>query len=282
MSRHLVLCGGLSPVQGENDERIDLTIGNRPGGIDLRIEQLRRKMVSDLPDTLTDLLEIATYIYAADSQVRRGGRYMRRLGSDWRRQFRFAIPVRNPELWSSRPVGDALVETIGFLSDDSYAFRFEKLDQPAAWQGYFEFGPEGAGGGFLPDEILLFSGGLNSFSGLLAEIVGDGHRVAVVSHRSSPKMLADQSKLLKALEAKIGEGHLRHVPVRLTLAEGTAPESTHRTRSFLYAALGLMVAQLFHKQQLRFYREWRYQPALSDLGARAGGARDTLDASTCP
>ena len=88
MTRHLILCGGLAPSQGENGRKLELTITDKPGGIDLRIEQLRRQMVSDIPDTLTDLLEIAAYVYAADSQVSRGGRYMQRVGG------RLAAPVQ--------------------------------------------------------------------------------------------------------------------------------------------------------------------------------------------
>ena len=210
-------------------------------------------MVSNLPETLMDLLEIATYIYAADSHARRGGRRMRKLGSDWRRQFKFAIPVRSPELWSSRGVRDALAETVGFLSDDSYEFRFERLENPTPWPAYFEFGGERGEGEFVADEILLLSGGLDSLAGTLAEILDNHHRVALVSHRSSPKMLGDQRKLLKALEAKIGAGHFWHVPVRLTLAAGTADERTHRTRSFLYSALGVVVAVLFRRRRIRFF-----------------------------
>src|SRR5262245_42329235 len=181
MTRYLVLCGGVAPFQGKNGQELVLKINDKPGGIDLRIEQLRRQMVSAISDDLTDLLEIAAYIYAADSKVLRGGPYMQHVGADWRRQFKFAIPVRNPELWSSPPVRDALVETIGFLSDDSYDFRFEKQGQPTPGPEYFEFGGEEGAGGFAPDEILLFSGGLDSFAGVLEEIEGCGHRVALVS-----------------------------------------------------------------------------------------------------
>jgi hypothetical protein len=39
-------------------------------------------------------------------------------------------------------------------------------------------------------------------------------------------MLSDQTKLLKALEKKIGAGRLKHVPVRLTLAEHAYPHSS--------------------------------------------------------
>ena len=208
MTRHLILCGGLEPCQGENGQKHQLTIADVPGGIDLRVEQLQRQMVSEIPDILIDLLDIAAYVYAADSKVRRGGPHMKHVGAQWRRQFQFAIPVRNPELWSSPSVREALVETIEFLSDDSYDFRFEKHGQPKPGPSYFEFGDEGEGRGFIPDEIVLFSGGLESFSGVLTEIKDGGHRVALVSHRSSPKTLAAQAKLLEALETKLGRGHL--------------------------------------------------------------------------
>ena len=88
------MCGGLAPAFGEKGQRLDLAITDKPGGIDLCIEQLRRRLVSNIPDALVDLLEIASYVHAADSQTSRGGNYMQRLGSDWRRQFKFAIPVR--------------------------------------------------------------------------------------------------------------------------------------------------------------------------------------------
>jgi len=274
MSRHLVLCGGLAPVRNESGERLGLMIGDKPGGIDLGIEQLRGKLVSDLPCVLTDLLEIATYIYAADSHVSRGGDRMHKLGSDWRRQFRFAIPVRCPDLWSSRHVLETLADTVGFLSDDSYEFRFEQIENPTPWPANFEFGGKRGEGGFVADEILLFSGGLDSLAGTLAEILDNHHRVAIVSHRSSPKMLGDQRKLLKALEAKIGAGHFWHVPVRLTLATGTADERTHRTRSFLYASLGVVVAALFRRRRIRFFENGVISLHLP-ISAHVLGARAT-------
>ena len=57
MTRHLILCGGLTTCQGENGQKHELTIADVPGGIDLRVEQLQRQMVSDIPDILIDLLD---------------------------------------------------------------------------------------------------------------------------------------------------------------------------------------------------------------------------------
>jgi hypothetical protein len=44
----------------------------------------------------------------------------------------------------------------------------------------------------LTDEVVLFSGGLDSLSGAIEELSTDGKRVALVSHRSSPKIYDHQ------------------------------------------------------------------------------------------
>ena len=113
---------------------------------------------------LTDLLELAAYVYCADGTVSRGGTTMAQMGRDWRRRFRFVVPVRRPEVWSSTPISTILIETLSFLSDDFYEFDFQQLQDPPGFQRYLELGgvtPHG----FRPDEVILFSGGLDSLAG---------------------------------------------------------------------------------------------------------------------
>lgn len=86
------------------------------------------------------------------------------MGLRWRRTLRFVIPVRTPDLWSSIPVASALVETLSFLSDDEYEVEFRSLRNAPPFQHYFEF-PVHERAGFAPDEVILFSGGLDSFAG---------------------------------------------------------------------------------------------------------------------
>ena len=178
-----------------------------PGGIDLRIEQLRRQMVSDIPDILTDLLEIAAYVYAADSKVRRGGRYMQHVGA------RLAAPIsssrspseiqscghrrRSETRWSKRS-GSFLMTATTSASRSTAS--------PGPGRVISSLGMKARAGASFPTRSSCSPAGSNSFAGVLTEIEGGGHRVALVSHRSSPKMLADQTKLLKALEAKSGGG----------------------------------------------------------------------------
>ena len=58
------------------------------------------RLVANIPSVLIDLLEVATYIYAADSAIPRGGLADEQLGRRWRRKLRFVIPVRQPNIWS--------------------------------------------------------------------------------------------------------------------------------------------------------------------------------------
>ena len=57
---------------------------------------------SIVPDLLIDLVEIATYVYCADKATGRGGDAQVGMGADWRRSFRFVIPVRNLTLRNPR------------------------------------------------------------------------------------------------------------------------------------------------------------------------------------
>jgi hypothetical protein len=76
-----------------------------------------------------DLLEVATYVFSADAAISRGGKTDSRLGSYWRRAIRLKIPVRSPDLWASRAVSSALIDMLGFLSDDDYTFDFMPIQE---------------------------------------------------------------------------------------------------------------------------------------------------------
>src|SRR5438067_497863 len=116
-----------------------------------------------------------------------GGDKMGQLGKDWRRRFRFVIPVRLPNVWSSTLICSVLADTLSFLSDDFYLFEFEQLHEPPEFQRYLDL--DGAEPhGFRADEVVLFSGGLDSLAGTVSELVGDARRIALVSHGSAPKI----------------------------------------------------------------------------------------------
>ena len=101
-------------------------------------------------------------------------------------------------------------------------------------------------------DVLLFSGGIDSLGGLVKEIIGDGRKVAVVSHRSASKRIPTVDRLISAMDKRAPQ-RLHHVPVWATKKEDVGREYTQRTRSFLYAALAASVAQMLGLDRIQFY-----------------------------
>ena len=251
MPREFVIRCGAAPGERHAPRALlSLHIGDKVHTASLRIDRLARRLVADLPDRVIDLLEIAGYVYAADAAIPRGGPTDWQMGSNWRRRLTFKIPIREPDHWNGRDVRKSLVETLGFLTEDDYDFSFIPHQAPSAGDQYFRFQSEKA---FNADEALLFSGGLDSLSGALDELLSRRNRVALVSHHSSTKLQKVQADLVGDLRKQVGEDRLLHIPVSMQLRAGSNRESTHRSRSFFFAALGIATASMFGLKRIRFY-----------------------------
>lgn len=250
MPERLVLCGGAKRAGG--DSTLRLALSGRSQNITLKLEDISKRLVSNVPGLLIDLVEIATYAYCADQATSRGGAAQVGMGADWRRSFRFVIPVRNPNHWNRTKVLEPLCATLSFLSEDEYAFEFEKAINPAPLDKYLELtGDDGAA--FKADEVVLFSGGLDSLSGAVEELSTNAKHVALVSHRSSPKIFDHQKQLVAELKQRFPK-QVMHIPVLVTRQEPLrVQEHTQRSRSFLYTALACVVAQLFGNKRIRFF-----------------------------
>lgn len=91
-------CGGAGAPRGRG-RAVELAVcpdgSLRPGcNVRLGIEAVRRGLLTECPPEMLDLLEVATYVYAADQAASRGR--PEDLGVNWRREMRFRIPVRDP------------------------------------------------------------------------------------------------------------------------------------------------------------------------------------------
>jgi hypothetical protein len=271
-NEHLALCGGLEAPRKGSASSLNLSLHGTSANVHLRISDISRRLLANIPDALVDLLEVASYIYAADSAVPRGGRTDARMGARWRRKFRFVIPVRLPHLWSSNSVLSALVETLSLLSEDDYGFEFKPLENPPVVTNYFEF-PDAEGIGFTPDEVILFSGGLDSFAGTVEEVMVHGKKVALVSHRSASKIAGAQKHLVDQLRSRFGADRVLHIPVWMNLDSSLGGEPTHRTRSFLFTALGAVAARLFDRDRILLFENGvvslNLPPVAQVVGARA-------------
>lgn len=248
----LVFCGEARRRQRHDDSLyIDVDAPHdSPNRVNLEIGDLSRQLAEGMPEEFTDMLEIAAYVYCADQFTNRGSNKMSNMGSDWRRRFRFRIPVRKPSLWNKTEISEALCETLGFLAEDEFSFEFVPATNPRPLQAYLPFGDSGAQ---RLDEVVLFSGGLDSLAGAVDLLFGSHRRVALVSHQSSTMIASKQNRLVQELRLRTASGSLIHVPIRVNKGSEEATEFTQRTRSMLFASLGFVAARMLRLNRLRFY-----------------------------
>lgn len=254
--KRYVLCGNVSAQGISEDPARDLRLrlSGRPGhgNITLRIEDVHSKLFSSVPSRFHDLLEIATYVYSADQVIRRGADDVDTFGDGWRRDLHFVVPVRDPDFWSSAQVQDTLCSTLGFLSDDQYRFDFVKLDQEHPFQQYLQFDDTQQVYG-KPEQVVMFSGGLDSLAGAIDEVVNQKRRVLLVTHKSTSKLNKRHRVLEEMLAAKAGDNVPHRITVRVHKTKELNHEYTQRSRSFLYVSIGATIARMLNLKSVRFY-----------------------------
>ncbi len=216
MPKWVFLCGDADAPTREQEIVWHLNLAEPGKNITLRVGDITRRMVADVPDFLTDLLEIAAYIYCADQLASRGGVSMRSLGREWRRRMRFIIPVRELNLWSSDEIVEHLTHLLTFMSEDEYVFEFVAARAPPPLSAYLNFsdGDENDDNGM---EVILFSGGLDSLSGAVQQLMNSSSRLLLVSHRSSTKMAERQNYLAGEVRNRF-PGRVLHARLGRTLA----------------------------------------------------------------
>ncbi len=255
-TKKYVLCGNAS-AQGiseapSNDIRLRLSGVQGAGNVTLRIEDIHSKMFTSVPSKFHDLLEIATYVYSADQMILRGADDVDSFGDGWRRDLHFVVPVRNPDFWGSAEVMSALTSTLGFLSDDNYEFTFVKLEQDHAIQDYLEFNDTQSMYG-RPEQVVMFSGGLDSLAGALDEVVGQKRRVVLVTHKATPKLNTRHRTLQHLLAQMAADNAPHHISVRVHKKKPMNREYTQRSRSFLFVSIGATIAKMLGLSSVRFY-----------------------------
>ena len=94
---------------------------------------------------------------------------------------------------------------------------------------------------------------VGSFAGAVNDIVTLGKSVTLVGHYSSTKVRAVQENLIQGLRQRGLDRRVSYIPVWVSNENERAREFTQRTRSFLFACLGLVVARMSGKDKFSFY-----------------------------
>ena len=248
-----IWCGPDDPPRGEKS-LYTRRLNSLPPNVNVYLKawNVSERLAQNLSAVSLDLLEIAAYIYSADQSVSRGGSTFPKDGRNWYRQFELSIPVRHPKIWNREQVSEKLTELLSFMSNDDYRFVFRPLvgDYPRA--AYFEF-DEGKPW-FEPDSILLFSGGLDSLTGVVEELQDTNRRVLLVSHRPVSKIDKPQRDLVAELKNRFdAKDRLLHVPVWVNKEKGITRDANQRSRSFLYASIAAVIASMTDSREIKFY-----------------------------
>jgi Queuosine biosynthesis protein QueC len=275
MAERLILCGG---AQREGEDRLLLAVSGQSKNITLSFGGIGKELAGNLPGRLIDLIEIASYVCCADQAVSRGDKVQRAVSADWYRSLKFVIPTRDPAHWAK--VVRSLRDTLSFLTEDYYYFEFEEETDPVSFQNYANVDDD-ADPSFNADEVVSFSGELDSLGGVIEELSTKTIRIALVSYHSSPKIFENQKRLIAELKTRFPQ-RIIHIPVFMIGQQDAqvAQEEPHLSRPFLYATAVCVVAWLFGKSRIRFFqngvRSINLPIADQVVGARAARSRNPL------
>jgi 7-cyano-7-deazaguanine synthase in queuosine biosynthesis len=221
------------------DKDISLCHMGRSNDLNLKIENISHAILQNISPLSSDLIRIASYIYTADQSISRGG-VCDIYGKHWQRNMTFIIPVQNREFWQQKNVISQLSDTLNFLTGDIFNFEFVDVD-PSDIQLMIDFTNK-AKLFNNPDSVILFSGGSDSLCTVVGAVGSDHRKPLLVSHSPAPKHSSTQKKLVDALTFRFKDWAFPRVGVSVHRSGSEPKESTQRSRSFLYASLGAIVA----------------------------------------
>ena len=190
------------------------------------------------PDDLNlDLLLTASLCYVADKLIPR-----REFYDAWTRTLEIEFSIKDVKLW--RGISDSLTKALNFLTGDDWQISFkqrkEKLFQaptPKKRRKPLPPSPKNI------DAVCSFSGGLDSLIGAI-ELLEDSKikGLRLVGHYDAPGAKKPQSELFEIVsrnypgKSELFQVRVSHKPVK-------ANESTLRSRSFVFIAIGLFIAR---------------------------------------
>lgn len=207
--------------------------------------------VFHIPARTLDLLEIASYVYAADRDISRGEKEAVEYQS-WSRSIVYYIRVRDYNFWNQEKIREALQDVLLFMTGDAeMTFYFESGHSTPPTNLF-----DSDGIGLATDDtefyVTLFSGGIDSLCGAIDLLENTQGKIVLVSHQSRSGIIKTQRNLIEALEQKY-RNRILHYKFECTFRGHRAVEETQRTRSFLYASIAYAIATIYGKKCISIY-----------------------------
>lgn len=217
--------------------------------VSISCKELRLKSVVDfdfspladyhkkVPPIALDFVFIATVIYCVDKMISRDNFLDR-----WTRDFQVTIPVVNIKTW--KRAKDELENCLSFLTGDIWRIRFTELKSGLYRPIPKKRRQKREKKKFAPNGVCLFSGGLDSLIGAINWLEQNTNKkLLLVGHHDGAVAgpLSDQNLLFNILK----DYYKDRVDI-LKVRVGQRPagdETTYRSRSLLFIALGMYATQ---------------------------------------
>jgi len=242
MRKVLAICdhSGVPPsLDADGLERLPINPDQPNRNLRLEVENVSHVLLQDLDDVARDLLDIAAYVYYADTSITRGTT-KDVFDKQWVRHFIFIIPVRKLEVWRNDFVTETLVEILNYLTQDKFDFTFVQR-KPRHEQLAFRTIAEALPYHADADCVMLFSGGMDSLAGAV-HLCANGRKPILASHRPRPVLTRLQRSLADSIRQRLLSWSFPHLDIRINRIGSEARDNSQRSRSFLFLALGSLVA----------------------------------------
>lgn len=173
-----------------------------------------------------DLVLLAGVIAFADRRVTRSR------ADGWTRTIRMSLPVSDPALWSSELVSGPLRDALRCITGDHWDIAFRHGFRPFGEQGYLCELKN------VSDVVIPFSNGMDSIlQWHLQSRASTPMEPLRVRVRTGSEPLRDRALGMRQC---LGTGACLSIPLRLSV--GNHPESSYRTRTFVFFTLAALAA----------------------------------------
>lgn len=275
-SWYWILCGRVSEANPPCPEAVVHRFSVHGSGCNVFVEYgaLTELFWGQVNPRLLDLLSIAAYVYVADQATKRGAEKNDAYGDGWRRGLYFRIEVHDHEFWLQPEVGRGLTRLLSFLTDDVYHFEFVRSERTERWYpNDIELGYTGCALADF-DEVMLFSGGLDSEAGAIYVAHVLQRSMVLVKHDSNPKYFEQHRDLAADLARRFGPRRSQYIPVRINKSSDLTVEPIQRSRSFLFGTLAVILAAYLNRPRILFFENGVVSVNLP-LATQVVGARAT-------
>lgn len=236
-----VYCEGYIPKGLDFIDKVDLDLRFNDTSLDDNIkidfDNLAQATVNK-NNLAFDLIRISVYIYIADCRTKRGTN-SDPFDENWNVDLNFYIPVLEADFWNRTDVKNLLSKGLNFAVGHRYNFEFVKW-QPKYRKLFLDIFDKKTQQLDI-DCISMFSGGLDSLYSTIL-LLEEKRKPLLISHKATHKLSGFRKDLYESLK-KDYQSDLKKWEILISNKKESGIEKTQRSRSFVYACLGVAFAK---------------------------------------